>query len=756
MDLEIHRNDSSVRKLFRFTGLALGFFLTALSGSIPVTHTRTGGFTLEGWWVGMTGIAIVLLSSTWRSAFRTAGLLAGLLIFGMAAQLTLISPHALMYFRVRELESPLDFISVAVLIAQAMMVGISVFPHRVILMQTVLRLMTPARILAVGLIFISCAAHVTLLYPEVFEQRWAVRVYLEWLVTAFYFVTVNLLLLWRIAMSVPLSDMRRLKEWLSTCLSLPGAIGETRKYDRIFPWWLAIFVLTVTGFISLKVFDATPHIPDDAAYLFQARTFASGKLWLPAPPVPDAFEFYTLPIENGKWFGVNVPGWPVWLSLGILAGIPWLVNPITAALTIPVAHAAVRRIADNGTAHLAALLLASSPCFLFISASLQPQPVTLFFALLAFLCISRAGESRNYGYALLSGLMSGLIFCIRPLDGALFAGILGLFMLGLGGHRMPLASIIGYGLGCVLTGSMLLLYNFYMTGDWHEFPANVYLDKLWTPGVNRLGFGPEIGRLWGVYDKIPGHGWRDVLLNMNQNLFNLNTESFGWCLGSLFPVTVYLLFSTWSAIDRFFAVFAVILVAGLSLYWFSGGSGYGPRYWYLLILPMIYFGALGCRAAATVLGNSDSGEAATLRISVLVAILIGSSFVVYSSWRAVAKYPNFWWNHDGYRQLLDHGAFGADGLVLIEFSRPSRYASAFYLNDIAPERKGPVFTLYQSPELIPELLAAFPNRSVYQVEEGWSPEEGPSLKVSQLHREDLRLTPLVTWTSGQDLPALSR
>ena len=32
-----------------------------------------------------------------------------------------------------------------------------------------------------------------------------------------------------------------------------------------------------------------PHVQDSLTYLFQAQTLAAGKLWAPAPPLPDFF-----------------------------------------------------------------------------------------------------------------------------------------------------------------------------------------------------------------------------------------------------------------------------------------------------------------------------------------------------------------------------------------------------------------------------------------------------------------------------------
>ncbi|MEZ4642576.1 MAG: hypothetical protein R3E31_07530 [Chloroflexota bacterium] len=79
----------------------------------------------------------------------------------------------------------------------------------------------------------------------------------------------------------------------------------------------------------------TPHVQDSITYLFQAQTLARGRLWAPAPPIPRRFPMSFCWWKTARWFGKYPPGYPLVLAVGVLVGQPWLVNPLLAALTIP-------------------------------------------------------------------------------------------------------------------------------------------------------------------------------------------------------------------------------------------------------------------------------------------------------------------------------------------------------------------------------------------------------------------------------------
>ena len=120
--------------------------------------------------------------------------------------------------------------------------------------------------------------------------------------------------------------------------------------------------LLVCSSISWHVFDGVPGFVDSCAYMFQARLFAHGMLSAPPPPEPKFFEVIHI-ILSDRWYTVYPPGYPAILALGVLLGIPWLVNPILAALTIVCIFRLAKELYGDSTAKLSAVLACASSFF---------------------------------------------------------------------------------------------------------------------------------------------------------------------------------------------------------------------------------------------------------------------------------------------------------------------------------------------------------------------------------------------------------
>src|SRR5438132_8075692 len=84
----------------------------------------------------------------------------------------------------------------------------------------------------------------------------------------------------------------------------------------------------------------SPLSGDDYSYLYQAKLFASGKLYAedpiynPSLPFYDCIETYCLRDDQGHRFSQYPPGWPALLAVGVKLRAPWLVDPLLGALLI--------------------------------------------------------------------------------------------------------------------------------------------------------------------------------------------------------------------------------------------------------------------------------------------------------------------------------------------------------------------------------------------------------------------------------------
>ncbi len=481
--------------------LVIGAFL------MPVTRNVGGGTSLEGWWLAQAGVALGVLAFGTGRSFGRAARLAALLLLATAAQLALTTPLWLQYVDLRpdRLRSGTGPVSGAVLAVQAGVVAFAL-RGRVASLVASLRKVANARVVVVlAVVFVFAAAHVSPLFgPDGARHTGS---YLMLLAAVLGLTTLNAVNLWLFAGAVPAADAARWRARLASFCSLPGEDRAATRADAWIPRAMALFVLAAAAVLATAVLERVSHLPDDGVYLFHAQCAASGNLSVPAPPAPEAFGSYLLDVRDGRWFATTNPGWPSVLALGVAAGAPWLVNPLLAAACVLMLHALVRRWSDRGTAHFVTLLLVASPWFLFLAASFMTHVLTLALFLAACLLVTpRAGTPRP-GAAGLAGLLLGYMVLVRPLDGLIAGGFIGLWLLGR--ERRRWSSLATYALGCVASGIWLFVYNTALTGNPLSDPMSRYLDVLWYPGCNRLGFGADVGNVpgrWGGLDPNPGHG----------------------------------------------------------------------------------------------------------------------------------------------------------------------------------------------------------------------------------------------------------
>ena len=320
---------------------------------------------------------------------------------------------------------------------------------------------------------------------------------------------------------------------------------------------------------------------------------------------------------------------------------------------------------------------------------------------------------------------------MRQLDSVLFGAITGLWMLGLFGRRMPWATIVAFSVAAIGVGALILPYNRVMTGDPLLFPLNAYMDKLWYPGINRLGFGADIGNPtggWGNLDPFPGHGLRDVLINTNQNLYATNFELFGWCIGSFFFAALHVFFGKKNAIDKLMIFTIVVLFLGYHLYWYSGGPDFGARYWYLMIYPLVILTVRGIGTCIEGLRKGSAGDTAPERVGVVVAVLTLITLAVFIPWRAVTRYKGYRGFHDDYVKL--EKSLDPHALVFVKTkesgaSGDADFSSAVIRNSPRQDEPHPIFAQDLGDAENRKMIAAFPDRPVVYVT-GRSMGTGPT------------------------------
>lgn len=511
------------------------------------------------------------------------------------------------------------------------------------------------------------------------------RFYATELAAAGTIACVQLGNLWLVSMSLSDGLASRLSAWIATAFGTPGNRAV---------WVLASVVALAAAGLNLTVYENHPHLADELAFLLQGRMYARGLIAIASPPVPGAFEVDLFVRGAKEWFSCTLPGYPLLLALGFRVGAPWLVNALLAGLNVLLAQRLFLRVLTPVAASLATLLLAASPWNLFLAMSYMSHTAGLTFLLMTLLPMTTFARQGGLHRLALSGLAMGALWSTRMLDATAIAAVGGLALLV---YTRRLAPVAAFTAGFFVPAAGMLVYNARLTGSPFYTTLNYYFDTVYRPGVNRLGFGPDVGLSW-AFDPYPGHRLADAAINAMLNLFQLNTEMYGWAGGSLALLLVCLLTKRWERPDTVLLGLTAFLPAVYSLYWFSGGPDFGARYWHLMIVPLVIW---------TARAMENQAQAVT---AALAMVLAAACFV---PWRAVDKYHGYLNMRPGLRETRfdDQGP----ALVLVRGPRFPDYASASYYNSL--DFQGPVvFAWDRDPAMRAAVLAAYPGRRVYTVE----------------------------------------
>jgi len=415
---------------------------------------------------------------------------------------------------------------------------------------------------------------------------------------------------------------------------LPSARAPVSRalWPRLHPWLPAAVTLAWAAYLSGAVFGRLPHVEDSIAQLAQARIFASGSA-LAAPFEPREFFFFGFMVDTEGWFSQYPPGHPLLLALGVLAGAPWLVNPLLGAIAVVLLYYLLKGLLGESAARWGAWALALSPWALFMSAEFMNHATALTASLAGWLALHQA--QRRGGWMIPAGAAFGYCAATRPLEGAIFAVLGGVLLLAHHGWTRPAGWIrtIPYGLGFAATVSLYFLHNAWTTG--HPLATGYTL----TWGGNGFGFGPVN---WG-----PAHTPGEGIVNTAMSLAGLNVFAWETPLPALAGVAV------WAALggrltrwDRLFLAALILVPLGYALYYFHDFC-FGPRYYYVIFPQVIYFTLRGVQALKARLEDRLKVPPGRLRAGLIGAgaFLLAMQLGVALPHRA-AVYADAYWGTD--------------------------------------------------------------------------------------------------------------
>lgn len=503
---------------------------------------------------------------------------------------------------------------------------------------------------------------------------------------------------------------------VTVMLSVTPPVRGTHALSPLAP---ALVTVVASLALSFLAFENQPHVEDEVAYVFQARTFAGGALTAPLPPAAAraGLDYYLFDTEGGRWFATTAPGWPAVLALGEVIGVPWIINPLLAGLSVLLAHAIMRRRMGRDAADWVAIVMGCSPWLISAAASLMTHSLALALILAAWVWVLRAGDRGRSPWVplFLAGLALGCVFTTRVLDGLIVGTLTGVWVLlaSRDGAARALLRAAVYGLGCLVTGSVALIWNLSFTGRLMQSPLDRYLARKWGTEGNAYGFGESVGPPggWGALDLWRGHSPLEGVINTVNTVISLQLDFLGWPIGSLVLVLAFLIWGLRRPGTRDHFTWAMLAICGaviaaMFFYWYADTYYIGPRYWFVMAFPLFYLSWLGYRAL--ILRTRDTAGAERRGMSVvLVLCLFG--LAVFLPWRGVTKFHGYNEYTSSIPRVAATGAFG-DAVVLVK--SPMNVGSALALNDPFLRPGRPIFLRDTGTLDVTALTTAFPGRRI--------------------------------------------
>jgi hypothetical protein len=467
------------------------------------------------------------------------------------------------------------------------------------------------------------------------------------------------------------------------------ACARMRVTHRTRVWLITAFFALVYATLALFALEAFPLSGDEHSYLLQGQIFARGRLSVPAPPNAQLFWVDHVVIDDTVRSKYPL-GWPALLALGWLVHAPWVINPILAALTLPLVYAIGGALHGAAAGFVAMLLLGFAPIFALNAASFYSHVPALYAGALYVVGLVKSFVLKKLGWASVAGLGLGLMFLIRPADAAAY-GVASLAFYG--SPRVLLAC----GLPAALVAGLTLPYQ------------AVQFGSPWRSGY--VAFNP-IGRAL--------FGYPDPTLPSTKFILSPTTQ--WWHLGSfvqlaewLVPGTLALALVHWlltaerGPVRWFFILLAVLPSLALLPLPDIAGDTYGPRYLFPVLLPLaVAAGASWVRLEPWVSAHpSLVGVQTRLRTRVFVVILAAllACAVVRSGMYLERAHVEIGRRSRLYRQVEELGL--AHAVVIVTEER-----STFWARNLA-DFEGPVIYVSAWGRTDEEVARLFPDRVAY-------------------------------------------
>jgi hypothetical protein len=341
---------------------------------------------------------------------------------------------------------------------------------------------------------------------------------------------------------------------------------------RDFAIYAGMFTFFGALFVAWFSFDGQPTGGDEMAQRFQAQLLVVGRLWGVAEQPHEFFSGIQTVNIDGRWFAQFPIGGPLLLAVGVLFGMPWIINPILAGWTAASVYRFASKTSDETTARLATILFATSPFVLLMSGSQMNHAGALAFLMYALVGLADWARPTDTRALRSAALRIGFGFAasatIRPYEAAVFALVVGVFQL-IHARRSSIhaRSFVWQLVGGALPVAFLLYANAQQTGHPLLFGYDALNGVSHRPGFHQDPTGVDFTPIQGIH-------------HISSYLLLLNASLFGGPIPSVVLIVAALALmpraTKWSYLQ---AALIVSLLVAYACYW-AETFFVGPRFLY--------------------------------------------------------------------------------------------------------------------------------------------------------------------------------
>lgn len=233
---------------------------------------------------------------------------------------------------------------------------------------------------------------------------------------------------------------------------------------------------------------AIPAIHDEAAYVLQARLFASGRWAGPPPPLPEFFEqwhVFVTPALAPKY----PPGHALVMVPGVWVGLPGLMPVLLSGVSAALLFVLARRLAGPGTALAAAVLWMTAPGIVRWLPSYFSQSTTTALWLLGWWLLLRWRETRRPGLLAALSVAVALGGITRPITMIVFAvPVAAVVLRDVVKLRLWRQTAVALAAGLAVC-ALVPVWSAGTLGDWRRNPYPEY-SRVYFP-FDAPGLGPD-------------------------------------------------------------------------------------------------------------------------------------------------------------------------------------------------------------------------------------------------------------------------